>query len=74
MEQARPADALAAYERSLGAYPGRLNSLLGAARAAHAAGDTARARARYEALLAVAGGGTRTPVLVEARAHVSPRR
>ena len=34
MEQRRPAEALAAYRRSLALYPGRRNSLLGADRAA----------------------------------------
>lgn len=33
MEQGRPADALAAYQRALQLYPRRLNSVLGAARA-----------------------------------------
>jgi cytochrome c-type biogenesis protein CcmH/NrfG len=33
MEQKQPAEALAAYKRSLELYPRRFNSLLGAARA-----------------------------------------
>lgn len=39
IEQKQPAAALAAYQRSLKLYPNRLNSLLGAARAARAAGN-----------------------------------
>jgi hypothetical protein len=39
MEQTRPADALAAYQRSLRLYPKRFNSLVGASRAAHAIGN-----------------------------------
>jgi tetratricopeptide (TPR) repeat protein len=39
MEQKRPTEALAAYQRSLKLYPNRLNSLLGASRAARALGD-----------------------------------
>lgn len=38
LEQKRPADALAAYQRSLALYPKRLNSLKGAARARRALG------------------------------------
>ena len=42
MEQKQPAEALAAYKRSLELYPKRFNGLLGAARAARALGDTSR--------------------------------
>ncbi len=38
MEQKQPAEALAAYRRSLELYPKRFNSLLGAERAASAGG------------------------------------
>jgi len=67
MEQKRPAEALAAYERSMELYPRRFNSLLGAARAARALGDDARARRFSQELLEVAGGGTRQPALAEAK-------
>jgi hypothetical protein len=70
MEQAHPADALVAYRRSLDLYPRRLNSLLGAARAAKAAGDAALARTYYQELLKVADGATRTSVVGEARTFV----
>ncbi|MET1082104.1 MAG: tetratricopeptide repeat protein, partial [Burkholderiales bacterium] len=46
----RPADALVEYERVLDESPNRALSLLGAARSAHAVGDTAKARAYYETL------------------------
>ncbi len=74
MEQKQPAEALAAYKRSLELYPGRFNSLLGAARAAGALGDASLARTFYQELLDVAGGGTRQPALQEARSYVSQRR
>jgi tetratricopeptide (TPR) repeat protein len=74
MEQKRPAEALAAYERSLQLYPGRFNSLLGAGRAAHAIGDERVARRFYRELLDVADGGTRQPALEEVRARVDQPR
>jgi hypothetical protein len=67
LEQQRPADALPMYERSLELYPRRFHSLLGAARAAAAAGRTPEARRFYQELLDVAGTGTRRSVLDEAR-------
>jgi tetratricopeptide (TPR) repeat protein len=45
MEQKQPAEALAAYRRSIELYPGRFNALLGAARAARASGEESQARA-----------------------------
>ena len=39
LEIGDPAEALEAYEKSLAVWPGRFNSLLGAARAARASGD-----------------------------------
>lgn len=68
MEQSRPAEAHAAYTRALASYPGRFNSLLGAARAARALGDDALARSHYAALLKTSGtSGTRHAALAEAR-------
>ena len=66
MEQKQPAPALAAYQRALDHYPRRFNSLLGAARAAHALGDDSTARDFYQQLLKLADGGTRQPALHEA--------
>jgi tetratricopeptide (TPR) repeat protein len=74
LEQGMPAEALAAYERSLALYPRRFNSLLGAARAARATGDESRARTFYRELLAVAVGGTRKHALQEAQDYVGRRR
>ena len=73
LEQKRPADALAAYRRSLALYPRRFNSLLGEARAARALGDSASARAAYAALLDVARHGSRRAELDEARTYVAHR-
>jgi len=74
MERAEPGEALEAYQRALELYPGRFNSLLGAARAARAMGDAAGARAYYQQLLEVADGGTRQPALTEARDFAAGRR
>ena len=64
MDQHQPAAALDAYRASLERQPRRFNTLLGAARAAAAAGDMNASRAYYRDLLDVAGDGTREP-----RAH-----
>jgi tetratricopeptide (TPR) repeat protein len=75
LELGRPGEALAAYQGSLRLYPRRLNSLLGAARAARASGNASLARTMYHELLTVAGGGGRRPALDEAQAFLaSPRR
>ena len=74
MEQQQPAEALAAYQRSMELYPNRFNSLLGAARAARALGSEPQARNFYEALLEVADGGTRQPALEEAQTYVARQR
>ena len=74
LEQKQPAEALAAYRRSLAQYPKRFNSVLGAARAARASGDTALARTLYKELLDVAAGGTRQPGLREAQSFQAGRR
>lgn len=71
MEQERPAEALAAYRRSVQLYPRRFNGMLGAARAARALGDESLTRMFYGELLEVADGGTRQPALHEAQAYVS---
>ncbi|HET8677806.1 MAG TPA: tetratricopeptide repeat protein [Blastocatellia bacterium] len=74
LEQNKPAEALAAYKRSIELYPRRFNGLLGAARAARALGDEKLARASYQELLKVAEGGRRQPALKEARGYVAQRR
>jgi tetratricopeptide (TPR) repeat protein len=58
MESGRPEEALAAYRRSLDLHPNRLNSLIGAARAALAAGDQGTARQYYASLVQLGAGGS----------------
>jgi tetratricopeptide (TPR) repeat protein len=71
MELDRPGDALEAYETSLEIWPNRYHSLLGAARAARAAGDDARARDHYAALIDVVGdSGSDRAGVAEARERV----
>lgn len=73
LEQKQPAEALAAYKRSLELYPRRFNGLLGAARSAHALGDASLARTFYKELLEVADGGMR-PALEEAKSYMAQRK
>jgi tetratricopeptide (TPR) repeat protein len=64
----RPQEALAAYEGSLATLPGRFNSLMGAARAARAAGLDNKAHDHYRALLEVSSGAdSNRPAVAEAR-------
>jgi tetratricopeptide (TPR) repeat protein len=72
LEQRQPAAALAAYKHSLDYYPRRLNSLLGAARAASAADNVSEARDFYRAVLEVAGESKRAAIVQEARSFVTP--
>ncbi|MGH9601516.1 MAG: tetratricopeptide repeat protein, partial [Terriglobales bacterium] len=55
IELKRPAEALREYEASLKNSPNRFNGLFGAARAAELAGNAARAREHYDALLGICG-------------------
>lgn len=52
----RPLDALTAYERADQLWPGRFNTLMGAALAAKMTGETKLARAHFERLIRSAGG------------------
>jgi hypothetical protein len=63
----RPAEALRAYQASDEIWPGRFNTLLGAARAAMAAGDETAARELYGQLVEIAGESRRTGVAEAAR-------
>ncbi len=63
--------ARAAYQRALELYPNRFNSLLGAARAAQAAGERDAARGFYQELLAVAAPNGRKSALAEAQTVVA---
>lgn len=71
LELDRPADALAAYERSLEMWPRRFNSLIGAARAARGAGQGEVAAAYYTELLALATDSSGRAGLDEARKFVA---
>ena len=71
MVQQRPAEALAAFRRSLELHPRRFNSLLGAARAARATGDTTGSVEFYRELLAVADPASTRPGLEEARTNAA---
>jgi tetratricopeptide (TPR) repeat protein len=66
MELQRPAEALAAYERSLKDAPKRLNTLSGATQAARQAGDAERAR-KYAAELESLCAGCKRPDVQRAR-------
>ena len=71
LELDRPGEALAAYEASLETWPGRFNTMLGAARAASAAGDATQANSYYSGLLELASEpGSARPVLEEAESFI----
>ena len=71
----KPAEALAEYERVVESRPKRALSLLGAARAARAAGDPAKERAHYQALADLwRDADPDLPVLAEVRAGGGQRR
>lgn len=70
MAQGRPAAALQAYRRALALYPKRFNSVLGAARAADANGNTGSADSYYRQLLALAANGSKRTELADARRRV----
>ena len=68
LERGMAREALAAFEAALVKEPNRYNGLAGAAKAAQALGDTAKARTYYERLLALAGGSNANrPELATAR-------
>lgn len=70
MEHNDASSALSAYEASLAAYPRRLNSLLGAARAARRIGNTAKATAFYRELLQVTADSSRQELTAEAKRYL----
>jgi tetratricopeptide (TPR) repeat protein len=69
----RPAEALAAYESALAREPGRTRTMLGAARAARAAGRNDVATKHYQSLIAVMDPNASRASLQEARAFVANR-
>ena len=74
MEAGAYADARAAYDATMAKEPKRFRAIAGSARAAMAAGDSAAARERYRALLALAAHADKPgrPALVEAAQAVGP--
>jgi hypothetical protein len=65
-------EALAAFEATQAKEPNRFNGYAGAAKAAQALGDTAKAKANYEKLLALASGSdSDRPTLATARNFVA---
>jgi tetratricopeptide (TPR) repeat protein len=65
-------EALAAFEATMAKEPNRFNGYVGAAKAAQALGDTAKAKASYEKLVALAAGSdSQRPTLAAARAFVA---
>ena len=73
LELGQPAAAAEKFEQSLLRMPGRTRSLLGAARAAAASGDTERARSRYETLSGQWRGQPDHPAVAEAREFKADR-
>ena len=72
LQSGDPGAALKEDEASLKSEPNRFRSLLGKARAAQQAGETATAKAAYEKLVALASqGDTNTPELAEAKKFLS---
>lgn len=71
LEAGKPADALVAFESTMKKEPGRFRGAYGAARAAEAAGDRAKARQYYTAVLEIAkmADGSR-PEIARARAYI----
>ena len=74
LETGHPADALDAYEAALREAPNRLNSLAGAARAADAAGQAARAKDLRARLVEVTVPSAQRPEVVEARQSLDAKR
>jgi tetratricopeptide (TPR) repeat protein len=65
-------EALAAFEATMEKEPNRFNGYVGAAKAAQALGDTAKAKSAYEKLVALAvGSDSPRPTLAAARAFVA---
>jgi len=65
-------EALTAFEATMAKEPNRFNGYAGAAKAAQALGDTAKAKANYEKLIALAADSdSDRPTLIAARAFVA---
>jgi hypothetical protein len=65
-------EALAAFEATMAKEPNRFNGYVGVAKAAQSLGDTTKAKAAYEKLVALASGSdSERPTLAAARAFVA---
>ena len=72
LEQGQPGAALTEYERSLATAPNRYRTLYGAAKAAEASGDSAKAKRYFQQLAQLAGkADTARPELAEASAYLA---
>jgi len=72
LQAGKPAEALAAFEATMRKEPNRLNATLGAANAAAASGDSAKARQYYAAAAALASDtGVDRPEVAKARAYLA---
>lgn len=72
LERGMGKEALAAFEATMAKEPNRFNAYLGAAGSAQALGDTTKAKAAYEKLLALAAGSdSERPAFATARAFVA---
>ena len=71
MAHKQPVEALAAYEATLKREPNRTRTLLGAARAARAAGGDDVARAYYRNVIDLMDPKSMRPELAEARTFVA---
>jgi tetratricopeptide (TPR) repeat protein len=72
LDRGKAQEALVAFEATMAKEPNRYNGYVGAAQAARALGDTAKAKANYEKLVALAAdSGSERPTLAAARAFVA---
>jgi tetratricopeptide (TPR) repeat protein len=73
LELKRPAEASAEYKTVLKNSPNRFDGLLGAARAAQAAGDAGGAQSFYAKLAEICGPGADRPELAEAKTYLAQK-
>lgn len=72
LDRGMPGEALAAFEATMAKEPNRYNAYVGAAKAAQALGDKAKAKAAYEKLVGLtAGTNSERATLAEAKAFVA---
>jgi hypothetical protein len=72
-ELKRPADSLAEYKAEIKNSPNRFDALLGAARAAQAAGDATVAQSFYAQLASICSPGADRPELAEAKTFLAQK-